>query len=254
MITVNTNFFISYGKIGIGLVLFQLVYSCTFRSPDQASAALPENKYVYDGDGRLKSRITIEDGKINGEAITYYPGGQISTRVHYVDNRKDGIEKKYYKGGQLYRTRQFVMGKLNGLEKRYYKSGRKKTVQEFQNNNPASGLIEYNINETVISDYPELLFKIVKERDYAEQVLLLFYMSDSSKNVIYYSGNLIKNKYFDNLSEPELCLKGVGEIWLDPGYSGSFHIAAKVVRESRGLFITQAKVMIKNEEIIKVEY
>jgi len=99
-----------------------------------------------------------------------------------------------------------------------------------------------------------MIFEIVKERDYEEQVLLLFYMSDNSENVTYYSCRLIKNRYFNIKAEPELCKNDVGEIWLEPGFSGSINIVAKALRESRGLFITQARVIIENCIIIKPDY
>jgi len=236
------------------IIAISILGSCTLKSPDQQSVTSEETKNVYDADGNLKSRIILKDGKINGETIIYYPSGQISTQVNYVDNKKEGVEKKYYKSGQLYRTRPFIRGKLIGTEKRFYKTGGIRTLQEFKYNNPATGLIEYSINGKVLSDYPRIIFDIARERDYAEQVLLLFYMSDQSKNVTYYSGKLIKNKYFDIEAEQELSSKGVGEIWVEPNYSGSLFISAKVVRESRGLFITQARVKISNGNIIKIVY
>lgn len=250
----NTNFlYILF--IAVNLVLIQYTTSCDQRNRVKKAPQQEEIRKIYDADGNLKSQVILKDGKINGDAITYYPSGQISTMVKYVNNKKEGVEKKYYqRGGQLYRTRPFSKGKVNGIEKRYYKTGTIKTEQEFKHNNPATGLIEYSINGRILKDYPTIKFKIIKERDYAEQVLLVFYMSDDSKNVTYYAGKLMKNKYFDINAEPELSKEGVGEIWIDPLYRGSINISAKVVRESRGLFITQARVKIKNGKIIDVIY
>jgi hypothetical protein len=143
---------------------------------------------------------------------------------------------------------------LNGTEIRYYKDGGKKTIQEFKHNNPARGLKEYSPGGKLITDFPRILFKIVWNRDYPEQVLLYFYMSDESKNVEYYNGKLIANKYFDKDAELELSKEGIGEIWLQPGYSGSYNISAKSVRDSRGLYITEAKVILRNGAIKKVVY
>lgn len=222
--------------------------------PDREYKDTSKTEYVYDTDGNLKSKILIKNGKVHGEAVTYYPGGQISTLVNYINNKKEGIEKKYYRSGQLYRIRPFKNGKLNGTEFRYYKDGGKKTIQEFRHNNPARGLKEYSPGGQLITDFPRILFKIVKNRDYTEQVLLYFYMSDKSKNVDYYNGNLIANKYFDQDAELELSNDGIGEIWLPPGYSGSYNISAKSVRDSRGLFITEAKVILKNGTVKEVVY
>ena len=253
-ITVNTNFFYSYLNTGIIFLLILVVSSCTQKGTKEQREEMSETKYVYDVDGNLKSKIIIQDGKIQGEVVTYYPSGQISALAKYIHNKKEGIEKKYYRSGQVYRIRPFKNGKLTGTEIRYYKDGGTKTVQEFKHNNPSSRLKEYSPGGNLILDTARILFKIVKERDYAEQVLLYFYMSDNSENVEYYSGKLIRNKYFDKKAELELSKNGIGEIWIDPDYTGSFNISAKSVRESRGLCITQAKVVLRNGVIKEVIY
>ncbi len=230
------------------------MFSCRENGADDKFEELYATKYSYDVDGNLKAKINTKGGKIHGEVVTYYPSGQISTLAYYINNKKEGIEKKYYKSGQLYRIRPFKNGKLNGSEIRYYKDGGTKTIQEFKHNNPSVGLKEYSPGGKIISDFPRILFRITMERDYAEQVLLNFYMSDNSKNVDYYSGKLIGNKYFDKNAELELSKNGIGEIWIPPGYTGSFFISAKSVRDSRGLCITQAKVMLRDGLIREVIY
>ena len=253
MFALSTNLFYFHIKPRIFLLLAMISISCS-KGPDKESKQMTKTEFLYDVDGNLKSKIIIKDGKVHGEAITYYPSGQISTLVNYHNNKKEGIEKKYYKSGQLYRIRPFKNGKLNGTEIRYFKDGGKKTMQEFKHNNPSRGLKEFTPGGKLITDFPRILFKIVKNRDYAEQVLLYFFMSDRSKNVDYYKGKLIANKYFDKDAELELSKDGIGEIWLEPGYSGSYNISAKTVRESRGLYITEAKVILKDGVIKEVIY
>ena len=248
-----TNLFYFYLKIGISLFLIMLLLSCGTGS-NRDDEETSKTEYVYDADGNLKSKILIRNGKVHGEAVTYYPGGQISTLVNYNNNKKEGIEKKYYKSGQLYRIRPFKNGKLNGMEIRYYKDGGKKTIQEFRHNNPARGLKEYSPGGKLTTEFPRILFNTVKNRDYAEQVLLCFQMSDRSNNVDYYIGKLIANKYFDKEAELELSKDGIGEIWIPPDYSGSYTISAKTVRDSRGLLISEAKVILKNGTIKDVVY
>jgi antitoxin component YwqK of YwqJK toxin-antitoxin module len=250
---VNTNLFDSLLKTGIIFLLIPTLFSCG-NTPEKEPKTASRTEYVYNAEGILKSKIIIKDGKVHGEAVTYYPSGQISTLVNYINNKKEGIEKKYYKSGQIYRIRPFKNGSLNGTEIRYYKDGGKKTEQEFKHNNPARGLKEYSPGGKLITDFPRILFKIVRNRDYAEQVLLYFYMSDNSKNVDYYIGKLIANKYFDKDAELELSKEGIGEIWLKPGFSGSYNISAKSVRDSRGLFVTEAKVVLKNGTVKEVVY
>ncbi len=250
---VNTNLFDTLFKIGIFFLLIPALFSCD-NVPEKEPGTTSRTEYVYNADGILKSKIILKDGKVHGEAITYYPSGQISTVINYINNKKEGIEKKYYKSGQIYRTRPFKNGNLNGTEIRYYKDGGKKTEQEFKHNNPARGLKEYSPSGKLITNFPRLQFKIVHNRDYAEQVLLYFYLSDNSKNVDYYIGKLIANKYFDKDAELELSNEGIGEIWLQPGFSGSYNLSAKCVRESRGLYITEAKVILKNGTIKEVVY
>ena len=52
----------------------------------------------------------------------------------------------------------------------------------------------------------------------------------------------------------ELSNNGLGELWIPPNFSGSILIAAKVVRDSRGLFITQAKANITNGILVDIVY
>ena len=253
MSALSTNLFQFDFKPGIFFLLIMISIACR-NGPEREPKQTSKTEYIYDADGNLKSKIIIKDGKVHGEAITYYPSGQISTLVNYNNNKKEGIEKKYYKSGQVYRIRPFKNGKLNGAEIRYYKDGGKKTIQEFKHNNPSRGLKEFTPGGKLITDSPRIRFKIVNNRDYPEQVLLYFFMSDKSKNVDYYNGKLIANKYFDKDAELELSKNGIGEIWLEPGYSGSYNISAKSVRESRGLFISEAKVILKNGVIKEVIY
>jgi len=235
-------------------IIILLLCSCNIKFPEEQSTTEKKYREVLDADGNVKSRVIVKDGQLNGEVVTYYPGGQISAIANYVNNRKEGIEKKYYKRGSLYRTRPYENGKLHGIEIRYYKSGKVKTKQEFRYDNPATGLKEYSILGKLNTTYPKIEFEVVQERDYKEQKLLLFYISDGSKIVRYYSGKLIQNKYFDTEAEPELSREGVGELWITPNFTGSILIAAKVVRSSRGLLITQATANIKNGNLIDTEY
>lgn len=251
---VNIKFFYTHYSVGIFFLLVSILFSCNKNGSEDKLKELIETKYSYDVDGNIKAKITTKGGKIQGEVVTYYPSGQISTLANYINNKKEGIEKKYYKSGQVYRIRPFKNGKLNGTEIRYYKDGGTKTIQEFKHNNPATGLKEFSPGGKIISDFPRILFRITKERDYAEQVLLNFYMSDNNKNVDYYSGKLIGNKYFDKNAEPELSKNGIGEIWLSPDYTGTFFISAKSVRESRGLYITQAKVILRDGLVSGIIY
>lgn len=243
---------IIFKLINSSILLFLLFFSCSIKyDQDNTGQQDPNVRKTYDPDGNLKAAYQVKDGKIEGKATTYYPNGRISAITTYREGIPNGIEKKYYRSGELYRVRNYQDGVIHGTEKRYYRNGKLKSSQKFEKGNPSTLLEEYTLNGDKINDYPEIEFSIIRERDYKDQVLLLFKMSDNSKNVIYNSTGLIDGKYFDNSQDPELSKDGMGEIWIKPGYTGSFTISARVVRSSRALFVTEKSVVINNGHIQK---
>jgi len=228
-----------------------LNYGCSPPQQGDNKSKKPIIKEVKDQNGILKSRLTIVDNKLHGKVTRFYPNGKIKTESEYVNNHLNGSEKKLYQDGTVYRTREYVNDTLNGIEYRYYRNGKIMTRQEYKNNNPAVGLEEYSMTGQKTGSYPKLKFKMIHERDYKEQTLLITYLDDSYTNIRFYDGGLIEGKYYDSKAIPISSNKGVSEKRIDPDFSGEIIISCKAITPSRGLYIASGKVLIKQGKIIK---
>lgn len=226
------------------LLLLILLTSC-LQKTEEIKQKENDNIEKQYHDGKLQAEFTVIDGVRQGIGRCYYENGKISTTCNYIDGLKEGMERKFYFDGELYRTREFVKGIFTGTEKRFYENGNLMTVQNYKNAMPSIGLQEYTNTGKLVTDYPELKHKIVYDRDYEKQKLLLFYFSDKNKKVSYYKGPLIEGKYFD--TNADLCgiNEGVGEIGLDLGFSGEIIISAKYITSNRAPYIVEKRVFIE---------
>ncbi len=202
----------------------------------------------YDDDGRLIATITIKDGKRNGITTTFYKDGTISTESNYINNVKTGVEKKYYENGAVYRTRQILNGKLNGEEKRFYRDGQLMTRLTYKDNLPANDLQEYYQSGNLIKNYPRLLVRIIRNRDYEKQKLIQFYFEDKSNPVQFYEGKLIEGKYFDNSASPLPVRNGYGELVVYNNFTGKITVSAKMITRNRAPYIVQKEYYVTADE------
>ncbi|MFC2124469.1 toxin-antitoxin system YwqK family antitoxin [Bacteroidota bacterium] len=234
----------------IALILI-LVMACNPSKQDHSAFQNPTIKEVRNENGILEARLTVVDNKLNGKATRYYPSGKIKSVSEYVDNKLNGTEKKFYTDGNLYRTRNYKEGELEGFEYRYYRNGNIKTKLEYKEGNPATGLEEYKSNGIKLIDYPSLKFKLIYERDYKEQILLLTSLNENYRNIRCYDGNLIEGKFFDSKAIPLSSSNGFAEKRIEPEFSGEIVISIKAITGFRCSYITSGKVMIAKGKIIK---
>jgi len=99
----------------------------------------------YYPDGKVESRVFVQDGKKNGIASLFYPSGILKQEGRWVNDRQEGVWTFYYEdgaisakinfvndfqhgqsifyfpSGSLDQEVQFKDGKLNGLSKSYYR-------------------------------------------------------------------------------------------------------------------------------------
>ena len=118
---------------------------------------------TYWENGKLKSALRYEDGKLNGECLWYHSNGQMAMKTYYCNDLKEGrlqrwcedgtlTEDCWYKAGQLdsvYRTYSnkgnlisevyYADGKLNGKFMKWYENG-----QVFQDGQYVDGMMDGN--------------------------------------------------------------------------------------------------------------
>lgn len=236
------NFMVFYIKFY--LVIMVLLSSCKPKNEVKISGKEDSIARFYH-EGKLQTEFKMKNGIKEGIGKIYYLNGKLSSTCDYVKDLKNGTESKYYYDGSLYREREYSMGVINGIEKRFYRNGQIKTHLYYKDGMPGKGLKEYSINGNLKTEYPEFVWKVIYNRDYGKQKLLLFYFSDYCKNVYYYEGSLIEGKYFNG--DAILCgnQDGVGEIALYPDFSGEIVISSKYVTPNRAPYIVEKKIKVE---------
>ncbi len=233
------------------IVLIALLLSCNQHDKTNTEITT-ETKISEDGirivknyhEGKLQSEFTIKDSLKNGMGKIYYEDGRLSSVCNFSNGSKNGVEEKYYTEGTLYRTREYSEGKINGLEKRYYRNGQLKTVLSYKNDMPGTGLIEYYQDGTKVTEYPEFTYEIINNRDFQRQKLLIFYFPGINKNVYFYEGQLVEEKYFDSSISPCGIRDGKGEIGFYPDSQGEFTISAKYITSNLAPFVIEKKIIL----------
>lgn len=83
-----------------------------------------ENKEKeYYTNGKIKTELTVKDGKKNGLAKSYYETGEIKREGIYLNNLLEGKSIYYYKNGEIESETDYHAGKITGLRKEYYENG-----------------------------------------------------------------------------------------------------------------------------------
>lgn len=233
------------------IVLIVLLLSCNQQNKTN-SENTHKSKTTGDGisivknyhEGELQSEFSMKDSVKQGIGKIYYLNGKLSSVCNYSNDLKNGLEEKYYTEGTLYRTREYIDGKINGLEKRYYRNGQLKTALSYKNDMPGTGLKEYHRDGTIVTEYPELTYEIINDRDYKRQKLLIFYFPGITENVYFYQGQLIEGKYFDTSNSPCGINNGKGEIGFYPDSHGEITISAKYITSNLAPYVIEKKIIL----------
>jgi antitoxin component YwqK of YwqJK toxin-antitoxin module len=125
------NFTDATGKRQGKWIIFNRTKKLPNYTPD---AKVEEGKYTdskkvgswmeYYPNGKLKNKITFENGRPNGYAIMYHENGKISEEGMWKNNRWVGPYKMYYDNGQVMQEFNFnTMGKREGKQTYYYENG-----------------------------------------------------------------------------------------------------------------------------------
>ncbi len=79
----------------------------------------------YNQDGKVSSRVSYRDNKINGSYTSYYANGKVMVEAKFKEGKPDGDLKKYYVDGKLLCSIRYDDGQPKGTIVRYYNSGAK---------------------------------------------------------------------------------------------------------------------------------
>ena len=159
----------------------------------------------YDEQNRLSAEITFQNGVRNGVTRYYYSSGALSDEIMYVDDEKNGVAKKYHKNGNIYSLTPYIKDQKDGIQKKYYANGRIWAETPYMRGQPGLGLKEYKRDGSLREIFPTIkVEKFVK----SDRVVLNLFLSNYSKNVIFYVTELMQDKYIPPAAKPLYAKEG----------------------------------------------
>jgi hypothetical protein len=162
-------------------------------------------------DGSVLSEINLKDGKYHGPAKDYYEDGTLHTEYNYVEGVLENELKVYHKNGKLYKVTPYLHGKIHGVEKVYGTDGKLMAEHPYKNGYPGIGFKEYSSNGKVLPAATILIEEIDNIALKGEYILKIS-LSDKSRNVKFYIGELTEGKFMNDNLTYILTKNGIGEM------------------------------------------
>ncbi|WP_321514833.1 hypothetical protein [Marinifilum fragile] len=232
--------------------LFALVLFACKQNTDRSSTKdqnFVENGVVkkYDEQNRLSAEITYQNGVRNGVTRYYYSSGVLSDEIMYVDDEKSGVAKKYHKNGNIYSLTPYINDKKDGIQKKYYANGKIWAETPYMRGQPGIGLKEYKRDGSLREKYPEIEVQILVKSD---RIILKLFLSNYSKNVVFYITELMKNQYIPPAAKPIYAKGGLVryEFMLDSQSSldTTLNIVAKYQTKDYNIHVSTRELVLKN--------
>jgi hypothetical protein len=206
-------------------------------------------------------------GKLNGLHKYYFPDGNLYLEVNYKDSIPHGTFKRYFKSGKLLEQSEYVNGVLHGPSKKFHDNGQRSTETPYDSgrihgiqrkyrkdgtlayeapyyyDNPCVGLKEFYLSGNPVKNYPGIVVQaddaLLKDDRYTLNISL----SDKSRLVEFYRGNLTDGRYIGEDARRIQTVKGIGYVYytLPPGafVMEKINIIAKVKTDLNNYYITQ---------------
>ncbi|MDQ2180335.1 toxin-antitoxin system YwqK family antitoxin [Marinifilum sp. D714] len=232
--------------------LFALVLFACKQKTDRSSTkdqSFVENGVVkkYDEQNRLSAEITYQNGVRNGVTRYYYSSGALSDEIMYVDDEKSGVAKKYHKNGNIYSLTPYLKDEKDGIQKKYYANGKIWAETPYMRGQPGIGLKEYKRDGSLRENYPDIEVQMLEKSD---RIILKLFLSNYSKNVVFYITELMKNKYIPPAAKPIYAEGGVGryEFMLDSqsNLDTTLNIVAKYQTKDYNINVSTRELVLKN--------
>jgi hypothetical protein len=86
--------------------------------------------------GRLRSRMAVANGLLNGPCESWFDNGQIQSREFFRNGVSDGPRQTWYRNGRIETRAEIVNGKMEGIFRRWYDNGRLAEMIPMNNGRP----------------------------------------------------------------------------------------------------------------------
>jgi antitoxin component YwqK of YwqJK toxin-antitoxin module len=174
----------------------------------------------------------------------YYQHGSLYSEIPYVRGKRNGTAFTYYQAVPgvkpvVWKEQPYVNDTLHGTCKRYHRSGKIQAEYEYKKGLAAVGMTEYTESGKPVKT-PELILSKAKTGQY---YFISAKLSDNTKNVNYYLGDLVEGKYFPENLKGLQVRNGVGEV-LVPANSKSVTITAVYFSDYRNQVIISKTIQL----------
>ena len=131
----------------------------------------------------------------------YYQHGSLYSEIPYYYGKRNGTAYTYYQAipnskPVIWKEQPYINDTLHGTCRRYHRDGKLQAEYEFKKGLPATGLQEFTESGKPVK-MPELLLSKTK---IGQNYFITANLSENIKEVKYFAGDLVEEKYFpDNL-------------------------------------------------------
>jgi MORN repeat variant len=229
-----------------------LAASCDQVSKNRLKTSISDKDSVKNGvvrslfeNRKIRAEINYKNGKKQGLAREYYKEGGLALEIYYEDDIKNGTAKRYHKNGNLYQSTDYKRGKLDGKQTKFRENGSAASEAFYRQDEPCKGLIEYTLDGSQKKKYPSIIITPIDNLLRDNKYTLRVSMSDKSKAVEFYTGDLTEDGCLGESSQKVWGKVTNGSIdieyHLPPGgfMMERINIIAKVKTVQGNYFVTQ---------------
>jgi antitoxin component YwqK of YwqJK toxin-antitoxin module len=236
------------------LIIPLLALSCHQKPDDEITRDIQNGlqKYYFH-DGKIYLEINYKDGLPHGVMKRYYRMGNVLEERTYVKGELHGPSKTFHENGRVSRQTCYRNGKMDGIQKKYRSDGTLAFEAPYHIGNPCVGLKEYYLSGNPVRNYPSILTVAKDEILKDDWYTLYIALSDKSKSVTFYKGELTDSLYIGDNAEMIWTEDGIAKLYLHLPRNSNIvekvNIIAKAKTELGNFYITQAQFSISAEPL-----
>jgi hypothetical protein len=199
----------------------------------------------YFHDGKIYLEINYKDGFPHGQVRRYYRKGNVLEENTYARGKLEGLTRTFHENGRLSRQTYYRQGEIDGVQKKYRRDGTLAFEAPYHMGNPCVGLKEYYLSGNPVKNYPTIEMFAKDEMLKDDWYTLYISLSDKSKSVTFYKGELTDGRYIGEDAEMIWTEDGVAKLYFFLPRNGkeqkTVNIIAKAKTDLGNFYITQAQ-------------
>jgi hypothetical protein len=178
----------------------------------------------------------------HGVQKRYYRHGSLYSEIPYIAGKRNGIAYTYYPvtGNAkpvVWKEQSYLDNNLEGVCRRYHRDGTLQAEYEYKNGVPATGLKEFYQSGNPVK-HPDLILNKTRT---ANHYYVTARLSDGTKSVDYFIGDLVEGKYLPENLKALQVVNGEGEI-LIPLSTDKITITAVTFTDYQNRYIVSKSV------------